>query len=177
MRTLHLGCGKRKESDAVGVDLLPHPGVDIVHDLDVFPYPIESGQFDRIIAMDVLEHLENFVQAIEEIHRVSRHGAEVIITGPFAASMNRHHDPTHRRGFTRLSMDYFIAGTENCEKYGYSNARFERTKWGYGVGDDRGLLARIGCKLANKLPAFYERNLSYVVPMDHIHYILKAIKE
>ena len=176
-KTIHLGCGKNKEAGAFGVDLSPYPGVDLVHDLEKFPYPIESDHFDRVVALDVLEHLDHFVGAIEEIHRISRDDAEIVISAPFATSLFRHHDPTHRRGLTRLSMDYFIPGTDFHTKYAYSHAIFKKLQFGYSLNENRGWLGRGMRKLANSFPAFYERHLRYVYPMDNVYFVLKSIKK
>ena len=42
MKILDLGCGSVKVEGAVGLDNVGIPGVDIVHDLLDFPYPIEN---------------------------------------------------------------------------------------------------------------------------------------
>jgi SAM-dependent methyltransferase len=175
VRILHLGCGKRKAEGAFGVDIRPFPGVDLVHDLDVVPYPLESDSFEKIIAIDVLEHLDDFVAAVGEIHRVGTNGAEVVITGPFPTSLYRHHDPTHRRGFTRLTMDYFVPGTD-FHRYGYSQARFSKVRLGYSMNEWRGLLGRIILKFANTFPAYYERWLAHLFPVDNVYFILRIEK-
>jgi len=74
VRILHLGCGKKKAEGAFGVDIRPFPGVDLVHDLNKVPYPLESDSFEKIIAIDVLEHLDDFVAAVDEIHRRNERG-------------------------------------------------------------------------------------------------------
>jgi hypothetical protein len=40
---LDIGCRDRKEPNWVGIDSISRPGVDIVHDLESFPYPIQDG--------------------------------------------------------------------------------------------------------------------------------------
>jgi len=39
------------------IDIRPGPTVDIVHDLEITPFPIDSGQFDGVYAQFVLEHI------------------------------------------------------------------------------------------------------------------------
>ncbi len=39
------------------MDVQPLPNVDIVHDLTVVPYPIESNSVEEIISQETLEHL------------------------------------------------------------------------------------------------------------------------
>lgn len=176
--TLHLGCGAKKEPGSLGVDQKSYPGVDVIHDLEQFPYPLPDSQFERVVAIDVLEHLDHIVGAMEEIYRVSKNHAEVVITGPYATSMDRHHDPTHRRGFTRLSFDYFIAGKDHYERYHYpTQARFNLQRFGFCLNEPHTLFRRFMVKLANTFPRFYESHLPYLYPMDYVYFILRTKKE
>ena len=51
------------------------PGVDMVHDLDVFPWPWEDGAIERIRAFDVFEHVWQPLPFMRECWRVLRpHG-------------------------------------------------------------------------------------------------------
>ena len=53
--TLDIGCGQSKTAGAVGIDILPGAGVDIVHDLNKLPWPLEANRFetDRIVSIDM----------------------------------------------------------------------------------------------------------------------------
>jgi len=42
MKILDFWCGQRKKEGDVGIDTLSFPGGDIVHDLNIFPYPFEN---------------------------------------------------------------------------------------------------------------------------------------
>lgn len=105
---LNLGCGGRPVSDppAVNVDVRDLPGVDVVHDLNVCPWPFEDEQFDKVQAEDVLEHLDDLVQAVDEIWRVLEPGGLFWIRGPSYQGRNWCADPTHRRAFNLFSFDY-----------------------------------------------------------------------
>jgi SAM-dependent methyltransferase len=55
--------------------------VDVQLDIsDMFK--IKTGEFDLILALEILEHVENDRRAIEEIHRVIRPGGYAILTVP-----------------------------------------------------------------------------------------------
>src|SRR5436190_1707390 len=56
--TLDIGCGGSKTPGAVGIDILPAPGVDIVHDLNKLPWPLEPNRFDAIVCSHVLGELQ-----------------------------------------------------------------------------------------------------------------------
>ena len=73
-RILELGCGFSKTPGAYGVDIIAGSSADLIHDLDVFPYPIADSAWDRIICRDVLEHVADFVRTMEEIWRSRQFG-------------------------------------------------------------------------------------------------------
>lgn len=130
MKTLDLGCGPNKTKGAIGIDKARIPGVDIVHDLEKFPYPFKDNEFDRIVSNHCLEHLEDFVGVMEEIHRICKPGAEVKIVVPYYTSKDFFTDFTHRHAFTEHSFNYF----DSAHPYSYySKARFsvEKVKFNY----------------------------------------------
>ena len=47
-KILDLGCGANKYPGSIGIDRLKLPGVDIVHDLNVFPYPFKNNSFEKV---------------------------------------------------------------------------------------------------------------------------------
>ncbi|MBE0435325.1 MAG: methyltransferase domain-containing protein [Methylomicrobium sp.] len=177
MVVIELGCGNAKTPGAIGVDMNPRSQADVLHNLDSFPYPFENNVADRIICHDVLEHLDNFVQAVEEIWRIGKPGCDVIISGPFMSSVNYHSDPTHRRAFTSRSFDYFIRGTE-ASKYAYSDAAFDLMSVEY---DPDQLEIRQGLHLwllkwANRNKVKYENRYAFIYPIYQIYFELKVIK-
>jgi len=48
---------RREWGDLTSLDIRPDCGADVVHDLEVLPYPFLEGQFDEIHAYCVLEHV------------------------------------------------------------------------------------------------------------------------
>jgi SAM-dependent methyltransferase len=123
--TLDVGCGNNKITGAVGIDLVAGTQADIVHDLNVTPWPLESDRFEIVRLWSVLEHLRDVVSIVGEVYRVSRNGATVIIGVPHFTSVNAYSDPTHAHFFSASFMDYFIEGTELARTFGfYSSARF-----------------------------------------------------
>ena len=57
MVRLDLACGQSKQKGFIGMDVLPYPGVDIVHNATVFPWPIPSESIDMMVASHFLEHV------------------------------------------------------------------------------------------------------------------------
>src|SRR5271154_196325 len=79
---LLLGSGRKKQPDAVNIDIVSSTEPDICHNLNCTPRPLPSDWFEECAAHDVIEHLEDTVAVMEEIHRVCRDGAIVRITVP-----------------------------------------------------------------------------------------------
>lgn len=123
---LNLGCGTDIRTGYVNVDAIPLKGVDIVHDLDCFPYPFADDTFEEIVMINVLEHLSNTVKVMEELWRISKDGAKVIIRVPYWNSMDFVTDPTHKTAFNEYTFGFFDPTARLCQKRPYySKARFQ----------------------------------------------------
>lgn len=70
MKVLDLGCGKKKRPGAIGVDYSDRHDADVIHNLNVFPYPFPDNEFDVIYLDNVLEHLDDPMQVMSEVHRI-----------------------------------------------------------------------------------------------------------
>src|SRR4051794_21872348 len=84
---LDIGCGSAKYPGAVGLDISADTDADVVHDLDVFPYPFADSSFDQILMQDVLEHVAEPLRVFAELHRIGRPGARVQIRTPHFSSV------------------------------------------------------------------------------------------
>lgn len=54
---LDIGCGANKQVGFVGMDVRELEGVDIVHNLEKFPYPLPDESCSMVVASHVLEHM------------------------------------------------------------------------------------------------------------------------
>ncbi|MBI4519856.1 MAG: methyltransferase domain-containing protein, partial [Gemmatimonadetes bacterium] len=158
-RRLNLGCGRKPLAGAVNLDASDRVGADVVHDLDVRPWPFSDAQFDEVHAYDVIEHVADVVGTLEEIHRICRPGAVVHITVPHFSSANAFTDVTHRHWFGWRSFDTF---TDANELSYYSTARFRRRTTR--ISFYASLLNRVAFRLANRWPERYERRWAWMVP-------------
>ena len=102
---LDVGCGSSKFPGSVGLDISADTAADVVHDLDVRPYPFESDSFDQVLMQDVIEHVESPIDVMEELHRVCRAGARIQLRTPHFSSVLAYGDPTHRHYFSRLAIE------------------------------------------------------------------------
>lgn len=108
---LHLGCGQKPVAGRVNVDMVDMPGVDVVHDLDVHPWPWSDGSAAEIHALHVFEHVVDPLGFMEQAHRVLRPGGWLHIEVPHWQSQNAFTDPTHRRYCTEDTFRYWVSGT------------------------------------------------------------------
>lgn len=111
---LNLGVGPHADPspDVVNVDWRPFPGVQVVHDLDIHPWPFTDGQFTEVRAVQVFEHLRDPVGFMAEAHRVLEPGGTLRISVPHWQSNNSYTDPTHLRHCTERTWDYWVPGTQ-----------------------------------------------------------------
>jgi len=82
---LDIGCGKKKFKDFIGMDKHPLDGVDIVHDIEETPWPMDSGEVELIHASHVLEHIKpwKIFEVINEAWRVLAANGAMNIKVPF----------------------------------------------------------------------------------------------
>jgi SAM-dependent methyltransferase len=168
---LHLGCGRQYMKGAVNVDISPNVGADVVHDLASMPWPLPSDAFREVHAFDVIEHLDDILRSMEEIHRVCEPGARVLITVPHFSSPNTFTDPTHRHQFSVFSFDYF--GDAHALAF-YSKARFACRR--AEIVFHPSLLNKVVRRLANRRPAAYERRWAWMFPAWFLSVELEALK-
>lgn len=116
---LDLGCGPYKKDGYVGLDNRKLPVVDIVHDIEVFPYPIEDGACEGIRAHHILEHTrpQKTIEVFDELWRIMAVGGHLDISVPYAGSNNFWQDPTHCNGFIEMTFWYFDPTLEGIGLY------------------------------------------------------------
>src|SRR2546428_430375 len=107
---LNLGCGQKYLAGYVNCDCVTDVKADRYFDLNLMPYPLESGCADGILMDNVLEHLDIIPRVMEELHRVLKTGGRLRIYVPYAKTDWALQDPTHKHFFTEKSMNYFIEG-------------------------------------------------------------------
>ena len=174
-KVLDLGCGKKKRAGSIGVDWSDQHDADVVHDLNVFPYPFESSIFDEIYIDNTLEHLDDVVRVMEEIHRICKPGGFVKVIVPYFRSVWACVDPTHKHFFTVESFSYYDPDHVICQRYDYTLTRFKTERIIFHEDLNSGLIKRAVVYFANKSPLRYERFLSHFIPLDEITYYLKRV--
>jgi len=153
-KKIDLGCGRYKIEGTLGVDLIEHESVDIVHDLNKFPYPFEENEVDEVHCYHVLEHVDDFIGMMHEIYRVCGNGAKVYIRCPHPTSCSTAWaDPTHKRFFVKNSFVHFSGDANHI--YGFrTNFKVSKVRLHYYLYEG----VRNGVKL-QKMPLF----INYVI--------------
>lgn len=123
---LNMGAGTDIRVGYINHDIAPLSGIDCVHDLNVYPWPWHDASFEQIVANDVIEHLDDFMKAMEELHRILKPEGRIKLSVPYWNSWCAHADPTHHRGFHELTFRFFDPESPYCKaRPYYTNARFK----------------------------------------------------
>lgn len=167
-RILNLGCGEDYLQGAVNVDQFARK-VDVRHDLNQIPYPFADDEFDEIRCMNIIEHLDNVIGVMQELHRIARSHCIVTIRVPHFRSACLYEDITHRHGFAWRSFDVFTAGGT---VYGeYSPRTFKIKSRAYTP-----YKLPILYKLLSKAPGLTDNLLSKYIPMASILFEIEVVK-
>jgi SAM-dependent methyltransferase len=173
---LDLGCGLHKRAGAIGIDINPRSQADVIHDLNLFPYPFPDSHFDEIICDNVIEHLDDIVKVMEELYRIAKPSGVVTIIVPFFSHRQANTDPTHRHFFGLHSFDYFVAGTANAG-FRYSGAKFELLSVEFEKGLEQGhWFDRLVTSFANARKELYENRLANIFPLRNLTFDLRVKK-
>ena len=139
-KQLLIGCGTNKTrlmrladgdewEDLTTLDIDPGVKPDVVHDLNVLPYPFETNTFDEIHAYEVLEHCgrqgdyDYFFGQFNELWRILKPGGLLFASCPMWDSPWAWSDPGHTRVITRHSLiflqrdEYHQLGTTHMTDY------------------------------------------------------------
>jgi SAM-dependent methyltransferase len=106
---LNLGAGRTYLPGFCNLDLVPWADVRI--DLNSEPLPFPNDSVDCVFSYHLLEHLDRYLFALGEIHRVLRHGGRLLVGVPYVTSTEYNLvNPYHRQQFNEFSFDFFEAG-------------------------------------------------------------------
>ena len=135
--------------------------VDVIHDLNKFPYPFKDNTFDFVFANQILEHLENPKEVLSELYRICKDKCKVIIQVPHFSSYKSFGDWTHKHYYALDSIDSM-------------NPLFKKIKKEFHVGK-HWLVLFIG-NILTQSPFLYERFLWCYFPIQGITWTLNDKK-
>ena len=123
-KELLIGCGNRREKDVTfneippvftnltTLDICAESKPDVVHDLNVLPYPFEDGEFDEVHAYEVLEHcgkqgdIAFFFAQFAEFYRILKPGGWLCGSCPTWDGEWAWADPGHTRIITPKTLAF-----------------------------------------------------------------------
>jgi SAM-dependent methyltransferase len=175
-RVLHLGAGLKHIPGALTVDLNPETGADVTCDLDALPWPFPDDSFDAVVGLSIIEHLNDFLGIMGQIHRILRPNGTAHILVPHFSSAASFVDPTHKQHLSARSCDYFLTGSEIGREYGfYVPFRFELVRrYVHLQGFFRYLPGAEW--MVSRFPTPWEEYLCFVVRGGGVFWELRAVK-
>lgn len=117
--------------DFINVDTEGKP--DIKHNLNNFPYPFKDNSIKEINMGHVIEHLDDVFKVMDELHRICKNKAEIIIRVPYYNSVLAWADPTHKRAICEYTFHAFIDSPANYRNkilFKLKNIEYEPTGTG-----------------------------------------------
>ena len=126
---LDFGCGSKPYRELfnceeyIGLDVIasghPHQNEDIDVYYDGKTLPFEDEHFDSVFSSEVLEHVFNIDQILDEIHRVLKIQGTCLFTVPFI--WDEHEQPYDFARYTSFGMNHLL------EKHGFKILKLEKT--------------------------------------------------
>lgn len=116
---VNLGCGRTPLDGWVNVDAVALPGVDVVVDLERGRLPFADSSVAEFHASHLIEHIENGLALMQELHRVAKPDALATFRCPYGATDEADEDPTHVRRYFWKSWGYFSQPFYWRADYGY----------------------------------------------------------
>jgi len=103
---VNIGCGTDYLEGWINIDGDPAISCEIHMDLDCenVTIPLESDSVDFIYASHVLEHIWYLPQLKQELIRIAKPGAFIVVVVPYYLSDDAWGDNTHCRGFSKSSF-------------------------------------------------------------------------
>lgn len=152
---LDIGCGIYKMPEAMGLDIDPNSSADIIHNLNVYPYPVESNAFDEIYAKHIIEHVDDPSAFIKEIYRMLKPGGTVFIETPHFSCRVAYSEYQHKMFASYFIFNNLLEGTDF--KILKQEITFHKS------------FRRVGIRwLANKYPDAYERFWTFMFPAENV---------
>jgi ubiquinone/menaquinone biosynthesis C-methylase UbiE len=181
---LELGCGNRKRNlNAIGVDILDYPDVDIVGDVYEALALLPNQSVEAVYSYHFVEHVPDVPKLLIELARIVKRNGRVEFVAPHFSNPYFYSDPTHRNFFGLYTFCYYATKSPFARQvptYGYK-AKFGIEKVDLIFKSSRPFIVRYGIKRVigslfnscNYLRELYEENFCYLFPCYEVRYILR----
>lgn len=184
---LELGCGNRKRNrQAIGVDILDYPDVDIVGDVYEVLASFPAQSVDAVHSYHFIEHVPDVPKLLSELARIIKPNGHVEFVAPHFSNPYFYSDPTHRNFFGLYTFCYFSSKSpfsRQVPTYDHKLA-FTIVKVDLIFKSPPPFIVRYGVKRligilfnsCNYLKEWYEENFCYLFPCYEVRYILQREK-
>jgi len=128
---LDVGCSTNKNVGFIGMDKRKVEGVDIVHDAEVIPWPLDDGACGVIIMSHLIEHISPklTIDVIDECWRILELDGALMISTPYGGSFRYFQDPTHCNPWVEATPEYFDPTRPLYQVYKPRPWKIEKLYW------------------------------------------------
>lgn len=184
---LELGCGNGKRNrQAIGVDMLDYPDVDIVGDVYEVLASFPNKSVDAVYSYHFVEHVPDVPKLLSELARIMKPSGHVEFIAPHFSNPYFYSDPTHRSFYGLYTFCYYANKSPFARQvptYDYK-AQFEIVKVDLIFKSPLPFYVRYSIKRTigavlnscNYLKELYEENFCYLFPCYEVRYILRLQK-
>lgn len=181
---LELGCGNRKRNrQAIGVDMLDYPDVDIVGDVYEVLASFPTQSVDAVYSYHFVEHVPDVPKLLSELARIVKPNGHVEFVAPHFSNPYYYSDPTHHSFFGLYTFCHFANTSpfsRHVPTYGYK-PEFRIAQVDLIFKSSRPFIVRYGIKRligsffnsCTYLKELYEENFCYLFPCYEVRYILR----
>ncbi|MEI7590394.1 MAG: methyltransferase domain-containing protein [Deltaproteobacteria bacterium] len=181
---LELGCGNRKRNrQAIGIDLLDYPDVDIVGDIYEVLAAFPNQSVNAVYGYHFIEHVSDVPTLFSELARIVKPNGHVEFVAPHFSNPYFYSDPTHRSFFGLYTFCYFANESPFARRVPTYNFKpeFKIVKVNLIFKSTRPFVVRYGIKRligsffnsCNYLKELYEENFCYLFPCYEVRYIIR----
>jgi len=179
---LELGCGpNKKNSHAIGIDILEYDCVDLVGDVFDILHQVPSGSVNNIYTYHFLEHIAEIDKLIKEMHRILSNNGKIYAVVPHFSNPFYYSDLTHKTPFGLYSFAYYSENKLKRKVPTYHNGTLfnqdlvKLTFKSYPPRYFRHGIKKLFEYIFNLniyMMEFYEENLTYIFPCYEVSYTL-----
>ncbi len=109
MKKLNLGAQSGLQNKGWDtIDFFKSYNPTILHNLEKIPYPIKDKTYDLITGFDVLEHLNNPIDVLKELHRITKQEGKIHLKVPFWNHAFAHGNCQHVTYFGYGWFEHFV---------------------------------------------------------------------
>ncbi|MFQ5787155.1 MAG: methyltransferase domain-containing protein [Thermodesulfobacteriota bacterium] len=162
---LNVGCGHDIKRGYINLDIQKHKGVDVIHDLNQFPYPFPDNSFSYIYSRNCLDMLFNVDKVFDELYRICKKDAILdIIVYHFSSQM----------AYFFMNKTFFNVDSLNSV---YIRKTFEVLEKRLVISERKTFLIWLLEKWINKHKQYYEKTcLKTLVPAYQLFFRLRVKK-